>query len=79
MLTSTIAEAQAQLPLLIDKAAQGEIVVIAQAGKPVARIVPYNQPEGQREGGQWQGRVRIAPDFDELPPDLADAFGLPGK
>jgi prevent-host-death family protein len=79
MLTSTIAEAQARLPLLIDMAVQGEVVVIAEAGKPVARLVPYTQPEGQREGGQWQGRVLIAPDFDELPPELANAFGLTGK
>ncbi len=79
MLTSTIAEAQAQLPRLIDMAAQGEVVVIAQAGKPVARIVPYSRPEGEREGGQWQGRVQMAPDFDELPPEMAAAFGLSGK
>lgn len=30
----------------------------------------------KRVGGQWKGRVFIAPDFDELPPDLTEAFGM---
>jgi len=29
----------------------------------------------RREGGQWKGQVAIAADFDELPDDLAEAFG----
>jgi len=29
----------------------------------------------RRRGGQWRGQVRIAEDFDELPSDLAEAFG----
>ena len=33
-------------------------------------------PRKERQGGQWRGRVRIADDFDELPPDLQDAFGM---
>lgn len=31
----------------------------------------------RRTGGQWKGQVRIAPDFDVLPADLAEAFGMP--
>ena len=76
---STIDEAQSRLPELIVLAEQGEEVVIARAGKPVARLVPYRQHSGLRQGGQWHGRVRIAPDFDELPADLGEAFGLPTK
>lgn len=30
----------------------------------------------RREGGQWKGQVDIAADFDELPDDLAEAFGM---
>ena len=53
--------------------------VIARAGKPVARLVPYRQAEGPREGGQWRGQVHVAPDFDELPPNIGEAFGLSAK
>ncbi len=76
MITSTIDEAQSQLAELIRAAERGEEVVIARAGKPVARLLPYQRQDGPREGGQWRGRVRMAPDFDDLPPDIGEAFGL---
>lgn len=76
MITSTIDEAQAQLAELIIAVEQGEEVIIARAGKPVARLLPYQQQGGPRQGGQWRGRVHIAEDFDELPPDIAEAFGI---
>jgi prevent-host-death family protein len=77
MLTSSIDEAQSQLVQLIGLAEQGEEVIIAREGKPVARLVAYRESQGPRQGGQWHGQVRIAADFDELPPQLAEAFGLP--
>jgi prevent-host-death family protein len=76
MITSTIDEARSQLAELITAAEKGEEVVIARAGKPVARLLPYERQDGPRQGGQWRGRVRIAPDFDELPPDVGEPFGL---
>ena len=79
VVTSTIDEAQSQLAHLIDLAERGEEIVIAQAGKPVARLVSYRHAAGPREGGQWRGRVRISPDFDDLPPNLGEAFGLSSK
>jgi hypothetical protein len=30
----------------------------------------------KRQGGQWKGQVTIAPDFDDLPEDLAESFGM---
>ena len=77
MYTSTIDEAQSQLPKLILLAEQGEEVVIAREGKPVVRLIAVQPTRDTRPRGQWQGRVRIAPDFDELPPDIAEAFGIP--
>jgi prevent-host-death family protein len=79
MVTSTIDEAKSQLARLIGLAEKGEEIVIARAGKPVARLVPYRQVEGPREGGQWRGRVHVAPDSDELPPNIGEAFGLSAK
>lgn len=38
---------------------------------------PSSAPEaGRRQGGWWKGRVTMADDFDELPGDLAEAFGV---
>jgi prevent-host-death family protein len=68
-------DAKSQLSKLLEKVERGEEVVIARAGKPVARLVPYRTSNEPRVGGQWKGRVRISPDFDELPPDIAEAFG----
>ena len=70
-----IQQAKSQLSQLIEMAERGEEVIIARAGKPVVRLVPYQQRNERREGGQWKGRVRISPDFDELPPDIAKTFG----
>jgi len=75
MVTSSVGEAQAQLGGLIELAQQGEEVVIERAGTPVARLVAYQRERTPRKGGQWHGRVHIAPDFDELPPDIGQAFG----
>ncbi|MEA2275321.1 MAG: hypothetical protein QOC78_281 [Solirubrobacteraceae bacterium] len=44
------------------------------ASPPTARA-PSDANNGLLGGGVWRGRVRIAADFDELPEDIADAFG----
>nr|MBA3368140.1 type II toxin-antitoxin system prevent-host-death family antitoxin [Geodermatophilaceae bacterium] len=59
---------------LIDRALAGEDVVIARSGKPLVRLVPVERDEPRGGRGAWRGRVRIAEDFDDLPPDLAAAF-----
>ena len=67
-------EAKTHLSRLVERAAQGEDVVIAKAGRPVARLVPIDETDAPRKLGGWKGRVWIAPDFDELPPDVIAAF-----
>ena len=67
-------EAKTHFSRLVERAEAGEEVVIARAGKPVARLVGYEAKVPERHFGEWKGRVRIAPDFDELPPEIADAF-----
>ena len=69
-------EAKTKLSQLVERAQAGEEIVIARNGKPVARLVavaPANSFASIR--GTWKGRVQIADDFDELPDDIADAFG----
>lgn len=69
-----IHEAKTHLSRLLERVAQGEEIVIGKAGKPVAKLVPYAPEQGPRSPGTWQGRVRIAEDFDELSPEIAAAF-----
>jgi len=67
-------DAKTQLSRLVDRAAAGEEIVIAKAGKPRARLVPLAR-KTRRVPGVWKGKVRIARDFDApLPPELLKAF-----
>lgn len=73
--TVNVQEAGAILPRLIEQVARGEEVVIAKSGQPIARLVPWVASEGVRSGGEWRGRVHIAPDFDApLPSDIEAGF-----
>lgn len=70
-------EAKTQLSKLVERAEAGEDVVIQRNGKPVVRLVPIVEEPRSLAAlrGAWRDRVRIAPDFDELPPDVAEALG----
>lgn len=76
MVVNTVSEAKAQLSALIARVESGEEVIISKAGKPVAMLVPYHEDRRARRPGALRGRIRIATDFDELPDDLARAFGV---
>ena len=73
--TVNIYEAKTNLSRLVERAAQGEEIVIAKAGKPKAKLVPY-RPQKKRSGGaNLLGITFIAEDFDDpLPPELQAAF-----
>lgn len=73
---TNISEAKAQLSALIEQVLAGQEVVIGKAGKPVARLVPFERTTEQRQPGALRGQIRIAEDFDELPEDIAEAFGV---
>ena len=72
--TVNIYEAKTHLSKLLDRVAQGEEIVIARAGRPVARLVPVSRRTEPRKPGAWRGKILIAPDFDEFPEDLLQAF-----
>jgi prevent-host-death family protein len=76
---TNISEAKAQFSALIEKVISGSEVIIGKAGKPVAKIVRYNQNEEPRIPGVMQGKIHIAEDFDELPEDIGTAFGMVDK
>lgn len=74
-----ISEAKAQLSALIEKVMAGQEVIIGKAGKPVAKLVRYKQDKKPRSPGALRGKIKIADDFDELPKDIAEAFGMVDK
>ena len=76
MVIRNISEAKAELSALIEEVAKGNEVILAKAGKPVARIVPYSGAAAPRQPGSMAGEIWIAPDFDSLPDDMAEAFGV---
>lgn len=68
-------EAKTALSKLVERAACGEEIVIAKAGRPLARLVAFERAARPRRPGGWEGRVWIAEDFDApLPDDLLAAF-----
>ncbi len=61
-----IYEAKTNLSRLVDQAAAGEEIVIAKAGKPMARLVPLQPKQGPRQLGKFKGQVPVPDDFDTM-------------
>ena len=76
MQTTNVAEAKTHLSRLIEKALAGEEVVISKHGKPMVKLIPYERDTSPRDMSVrvWEGEVFMAEDFDELPPELMEAF-----
>ena len=67
-----IHEAKTHLSKLI---ADGEEVVIARYGEPVARLIPLRPPTAKRMPGSAHGKFAVSPEFfDPLPPEFLNAF-----
>ncbi len=64
-----IHDAKTHFSRLIDQVADGHEVVIARAGRPVARLVPYVQPRLPRRLGLMAGQFSVPDDFDALGAD----------
>ena len=68
-------EAKTHLSRILERVASGEEIVIAKAGKPVARLVGVAGARRPRVPGTLRGKIRIAPDFDApLPDEMLDEF-----
>lgn len=75
MQTVSIHAAKTYLSRLVDAAANGEEIVIARAGKPVAPLVPLAAPKKKHVLGTMAGMSNMPDDFDApLPDDLLDPF-----
>lgn len=68
-------EAKTHLSRLLARVAAGEEIIIAKAGKPIARLVPIAAAPAKRTPGSARGKIWVAPDFDApLPEDIVRAF-----
>jgi prevent-host-death family protein len=64
MIEVNIHEAKTHLSQLLFKVSQGEEVVIARAGRPIARLLPISDAGAKRMPGSERGKITIAADFD---------------
>lgn len=75
MRTINIHAAKTNLSRLVEDAAQGEEIVIAKAGKPIARLCPLETPKPRRRLGLLEGKLHLPDDFDApLPDEVLDSF-----
>lgn len=77
--TLNVAEAKARLSELVQRAAQGEEIIIARNGEPQARLVAL-PPRRARTPGKGAGKWTVPDDFnDSLPADVLATFEGTGR
>ena len=70
-----IHDAKTHFSKLVERVEAGEELVIARAGRPVARLVPFRAKRMKRKLGALRGKIVMTPDFDApLPPDIQRYF-----
>jgi prevent-host-death family protein len=75
MHVTNIHEAKTHFSKLVERVAAGEEIVIGRAGKPVARLVPYEEAaKPVRKPGAWRGKVKIKPGFDAVDKEIEAMF-----
>ena len=68
--TYNIHEAKTHLSRLLERVQNGEEIVIAKSGKPVARLIAISARPARRIPGMDRGKVIIHPDFDDPLPEF---------
>ena len=75
MVTVNVHEAKTHLSRLLAQVEDGEEVVIARNGTPVARLVQVRSARGTPQFGSWKGRLTLDDSFfDPLPPEELAAW-----
>ena len=73
--TLSLYNAKTKLSALVDRAAEGEEIVISKSGKPKAKLVPLEDMRPRREAGRGRGAWKVEDDFDApLPDEMRLAF-----
>ena len=76
MLIANIHEAKTNLSSLIEAVLSGKEVVIAKAGKPVAKLVKFKKPIKKSSYGILKGKVFMSDDFNDEAPEINKLFGV---
>ena len=73
---TNISEAKASLSKLVERVLKGEEGVIGKAGKPVAKLVPFDLNTRPRDldQGIWAGQVKMSEDFNDENEDMMQLF-----
>ena len=75
MLATNIHDAKTHFSKLIERVGEGEEIIIAKAGKPVAKLVPYKEAHApKRKPGAWKGKIWMSPDFNQPDAELEALF-----
>ena len=69
-----IHSAKTNLSKLIEQTLVGKDVVIAKAGKPVAKLIAYKEEKKPRTPGLLKGKIEIPDDFDEESEEINKMF-----
>ena len=73
--TYNMHDAKTHLSRLAERAANGELIVIARNGRPLAKLGPLDDHRKPRKFGFWKGKVWVSEDFDApLPPEIQRYF-----
>jgi prevent-host-death family protein len=67
-------EAKTHLSKLLERVALGEEVIIAKAGTPVAKLIPFGPLSGTRVFGSAKGEFTVPDDFNEPDPEIESLF-----
>jgi len=67
-------EAKTHFSNLLERVQAGEEVVVCKFGKPIARLVKYEETKRPRQPGSAAGQIWIADDFDAPIPEFEALF-----
>lgn len=71
--TVTVSDIQARLPQILSMVSEGDVVIISEDDKPLAKIVPILKQGNRRIAGLNKGKIQTSSDFDD---DLPEQFWL---
>lgn len=74
MTIANMHQAKTNLSQLVELVTKGQEVIIAKAGKPVAKIVPYKKDVKPRQPGLLKDKIVIPDDFDEEDEEINKLF-----
>lgn len=74
MLIANIHQAKTHLSKLLEEVIKGKEIIIAKAGKPVAKLVVYKEKKGVRKPGLLKGKIFVPDDFTDQSEEINKLF-----